>query len=281
MNTLLEKMNIDMELRGFSPKTVKVYLQSVERIASFHEVQPQNLTYDQVRDYLHHCIAVRKLSRSYVNTTYSAIKFFFETTLKREWNMTDIPRVKKASKLPVALSPEQIKLLFDSTDNLKHKTMFITAYSAGLRVGELLDLKVSDIDSKVMRIRVRSGKGLKERYTLLSSNTLQALRMYYKFYKPTDYLFANPYSGERLTNRTIQQAFSDHKRMHGFPEDATFHSLRHSFATHLLRSGTDIVMIQKLMGHGSIRTTSIYLHLTVQDVMQVISPMDSLEVFNA
>ncbi len=280
MNTLLEKMKMDMELRGFSPKTVKVYFQSVERVSTFNNVQPEDLTHDQIRGYLHHCILVRKLSGSYVNTTYSAIKFFFVSTLKQNWNMTDIPRVKKASKLPVALSGEQVKLLLDSVQNLKHKTMLATSYSAGLRVGELLDLKVSDIDSNSMRIRVRNGKGKKERYTILSKNTLHLLRAYYRIYKPADYLFANPYSGERLCNRTIQQLFLDKKRALGFPKDATLHSLRHSFATHLLLSGTDIVAIQKLMGHSNIRTTSIYLHLTAQDVMKVVSPFDSMEVFD-
>jgi site-specific recombinase XerD len=280
MNTLLEKMKMDMELRGFSPKTVKVYLKSVERVSTFHNVQPEDLTHDQIRGYLHNCILVRKLSGSYVNTTYSAIKFFFVSTLKQDWNMTDIPRVKKASKLPVALSAEQVKLLLDSVQNLKHKTMLATSYSAGLRVGELLDLKVSDIDSKSMRIRVRNGKGKKERYTVLSQNTLHLLRAYYRIYKPTVYLFANPYSGERLCHKSIQQLFLDKKRLLGFPEDATLHSLRHSFATHLLLSGTDIVAIQKLMGHSNIRTTSIYLHLTAQDVMKVVSPFDSMEVFD-
>ena len=229
---------------------------------------------------MHNCILVRKLSGSYVNTTYSAIKFFFVSTLKQNWNMTDIPRVKKASKLPVVLSHQQVKLLLDSTKNLKHKTMLATAYSAGLRVGELLDLKVSDIDSKAMMIRVRNGKGKKERYTVLSSNALRILRAYYRIYKPTNYLFPNPCSGEPLCSRTIQQTFSDKKKLLGFPNDATLHSLRHSFATHLLLSGTDIVAIQKLMGHSNIRTTSIYLHLTAQDVMKVVSPFDSMEVFD-
>jgi len=276
MNQLLSKMKMDMELRGFSPKTVKVYLQSVERISTFSNVQPEVLTYDHIRNYLHHCISVKKLSRSYINTTYSAIKFFFESTLNRDWSMTDIPRVKKASKLPVALSPEQVKLLFDSIKNLKHKTMLMTTYSAGLRVGELLDLKVSDIDSEAMTIRVRCGKGMKERYTVLSANTLNTLRDYYRIYKLTDFLFANPYSGERLCNKSIQQLFMDKKRLLKFPDDATLHS----FVTHLLLSGTDIVVIQKLMGHSSIRTTSIYLHLTTSDVIKVVSPFDSMEVFD-
>lgn len=280
MSNLLNKMKMDMELRGFSPKTVQVYLQSVMRIAEFHDVQPQALTYDQIRQYLHHLIKVKNLSRSYVNTSYSAIKFFFETTLKQSWSMTDIPRVKKDSKLPVALSPQQVKQLFDATDNIKHKTMFMVCYSAGLRVGELLDLHVSDIHSDTKRIRVRQGKGRKERYTLLADQTLLALRAYYRRYQPKVLLFPNPHTGRRLTSRTIQQRFLDQRKALGFPKDATLHSLRHSFATHLLLSGTDVTAIQKLMGHESIRTTSVYLHLTQQDVLKVNSPLDTLEVFH-
>lgn len=280
MTTHFNKMKMDMELRGFSPNTVQVYLQSVMRIAEFHDVQPQSLTYDQIRQYLHHLITVKNLSRSYVNTSYSAIKFFFEITLKLSWSMTDIPRVKKDSKLPVALSPLQVKQLFDATDNIKHKTMFMVAYSAGLRVGELLDLHVSDINSDTKRIRVRQGKGRKERYTLLADHTLQALRTYYRRYQPHEFLFPNPRTGKPLTTRTIQQCFLDQKKALGFPKDATIHSLRHSFATHLLLSGTDVTAIQKLMGHESIRTTSVYLHLTQQDVLKVVSPLDTLEVFH-
>lgn len=280
MSNLLTKMQMDMELRGFSPKTVKVYLKSVERVSLFHTVAPEDLTYDQIRIYLHHTISVRNLSRSYINMIYSALKFFFEQTLKQPWCMTDIPRVKKPSKLPVTLSPEQVKQLFSTTSNLKHKTMLMLTYSAGLRVAELLDLHVSDIHSSTNRIRIRKGKGGKERYTLLSKSMLDMLRCYYRRYQPQDLLFPNPRTGNRLTERSLQQVFSAQRETLGFPKDATLHSLRHSFATHLLLAGTDVVAIQKLMGHESIRTTSIYLHLTHQDVLKVVSPLDSLEVFH-
>lgn len=280
MSKLLNKMQMDMELRGFSPKTVTVYLKSVERVAQFHGVSPEDLTYDQIRVYLHHAITVRNLSRSYINMTYSAIKFFFVQTLNQSWSMTDIPRVKKASKLPVALSPVQVKQLFNATSNLKHKTMLMLTYSAGLRIGELLNLQISDIHSSTNRIRIRKGKGNKERYTLLSKTMLDMLRDYYRKYQPQDLLFPNPRTGKRLTERSLQQVFSVQRKALGFTKDATLHSLRHSFATHLLLAGTDVVAIQKLMGHESIRTTSIYLHLTHQDVLKVVSPLDSLEIFH-
>ncbi len=276
MSKFLSKMKVDMELKGLSPRTIPVYLKGVRLISEFHNTNPEELTYDHVREFLHHAIIVRKLSRSYINTNYSAIKFFFETTLGRDWNMKDIPRVKQPSKLPVTLSPDEIKLLLNSVTNLKHKTMITIAYSAGLRVGEIVNLRISDIDSKSMRIRIRKGKGLKERYSILSQNCLDMLRVYYKQYRPTDYLFTNPRTGLPLHQRTIQQVFKDKRNALKLPADVTVHSLRHSFATHLLLAGTNIAMIQKLLGHANISTTSKYLHLTNQDITKVISPFDAL-----
>ena len=280
MNQSLIKMKMDMELKGFSDKTVAVYLKNVQAIANHFGISPQDLDYEQIRLFLHHAIKVRKLSRSYINSMYSAVKFYFETTLDREWDMKHIPRVKTASKLPVALSPEQVSTLFAHVSNLKHRTMLITCYSAGLRVGELLQLKCSDIDSSSMSIRIRSGKGLKERYTLLSEYNLKALRQYHKIYRPSEYLFANPSTGLPLTTRTIQQVFKDAKDSLRFPPDATIHSLRHSFATHLIRSGTDIATIQKLLGHADITTTAVYLHISTPDSLSVRSPLDTFEVFH-
>ena len=281
MSELLLKMQMDMELRGFSPKTVTVYLKGVRKISKFHNLPPENLTYDHVREFLHDAITVRKLSRSYVNSNYSAIKFFFEITLNKEWDMSNIPRVKQPSKLPIVLTPTQIHQLFDSVTNLKHKTMLVICYSAGLRVGELMNLRVADIDSNTMRIRIRAGKGNKERYTLLSKSALDLLRLYYKKYHPQDYLFQSFSKNKPLTTRNIQMVFRDKCDLLGFPKETTIHSLRHSFATHLLLDGTSIIVIQKLLGHSKLSTTTVYLHLTTADVTKVTSPFDNLEVFNA
>lgn len=190
---------MDLELKGYSLKTVDPYVRWVKYFINSYGLSPNELTIDHVREYLHHAITVKKLSRSYVNSNYSALRFFFETTMNRTWDMKHIPRVKQPSKLPIAFSPDQVQKIFLSTENLKHKTMFVTCYSAGLRVGELMNLKPSDILTDTMQIRIRSGKGSKERYTI--------------------------------------------------------HSLRHSFATHLLQLGTDIVVIQKLLGHHDLSTT--------------------------
>lgn len=226
MNNSLEKMKFDMELKGFADKTITTYLKNVNLVSKHFALPPEDLTKDQIREFLHYAIKVRKLSRSYINSVYSALFFFFRNTLKQDWNMIDIPRVKQPSKLPVALSHFQVQLLFKSVSNIKHKTMLITSYSAGLRVSELLNLKVSDINSNAMTIRVRNGKGSKERYTILSKTNLIALRKYYKIFKPSEYLFFNHTTLKPLSVRTIQTTYSTYRDSLNLPKNSTLHSLR-------------------------------------------------------
>jgi len=276
MSQLLEKMKMDLTLKGYSPNTQKTYLDNVSHFSKHVAKPPELLTEDDIRDYLFHSIAVRKLSSSFVNTAYSAIKFFFETTLGRDWNMKNIPRVKKAKKLPVILSKDEVKKLFDVTTNLKHKAILMTTYSAGLRVSEVCNLKVSDIDSSNMQIHIRGAKGNKDRYSLLGNSNLLILREYFKLYRPSDWLFPNELTLAPLSTRTLQAVFRDARNRAGIIKDVSIHSLRHSFATHLLKSGVDLVYIQRLLGHTNIQTTSIYLHLTSKDILNVISPLDTL-----
>lgn len=280
MSEYLLKFKMDLELKGYSPKTVDPYTKWVKHFINSYGLSPDELTDDHVREYLHHAITVKKLSRSYVNSNYSALKFFFETTLNRPWNMKHIPRVKCPSKLPIALSPEQVQKIIKTTENLKHKTMLVTCYSAGLRVGELMALKKTDILSDTMQIRVRNGKGAKERYTILSQTNLELLRVYFRRYRPQNFLFENDRTHEPLTARTIQLTFQERRKALGLPEDATIHSLRHSFATHLLQLGTDIVVIQKLLGHNDLSTTSKYLHLISGELSRTLSPLDVMDVYH-
>ncbi|MDW7659880.1 MAG: site-specific integrase [Bacillota bacterium] len=280
MSEHLSKFKIDLELKGYSPRTVDTYTRWVSFFINSCGLPPDQITDDHVRDFLHHAITVKKLSRSYVNSNYSAIRFFFETTLNRPWNMKHIPRVKCPSKLPIALSPDQVQKIIKSTNNLKHKTMLVTCYSAGLRVGELMNLKPTDIFSDSMQIRVRNGKGAKERYTVLSKANLDLLRTYFKRYRPHEFLFENDRTHKPLTTRTIQKTFQERREALGLPEDATIHSLRHSFATHLLQLGTDIVVIQKLLGHHDLSTTSKYLHLISGEVSRTLSPFDVMDVYH-
>ena len=190
--------------------------------------------------------------------------------------MTQIPRVKKAQKLPVVISREEIKKLLAVTTNLKFKTMFMVAYSAGLRVNEITHLKVFDIDSRQMQILVREGKGKIDRYSLLSEVILKFLRQYWKQYRPDVWLFPGKIPGQPMSNRAFQDAFQKARKKSGINTRASLHSLRHSFATHLLENGTDIVRIQHLMGHARIGTTTLYLHLAKSRILEVKSPLDSL-----
>lgn len=276
MSNFRDQMEKDMQLRGFSPKTQYKYLAHLRQFEEFFHRPAEELGQEELRNFLHYLIKEKNVSRSYANGVYSGLKFFFETTLGRSWDMTQIPRVKKAQKLPVVVSREEIKKLLAVTTNLKFKTMFMVAYSAGLRVNEITHLKVSDIDSQQMQILVREGKGKIDRYSLLSEVILKFLREYWKQYRPTLWLFPGKIPGQPISNRAFQDAFQKARKKSGINERASIHSLRHSFATHLLEDGTDIVRIQHLMGHARIGTTTLYLHLAKSRILEVKSPLDAL-----
>ncbi|MCK4261431.1 MAG: tyrosine-type recombinase/integrase [Halanaerobiales bacterium] len=252
----LAKFKKDMELKGFSQKTISAYLRYVEEYRNFQSSKDISIfNSDIVRNYLHHLIKVKDVSESYVHCAYSALKFFYQTTLRANWDIVEIPRSKKAKKLPVILSQEEVKLIFDNVQNLKHKAILMTVYSGGLRISEVVQLKIEDIDSKNMQIRVRNSKGKKDRYTLLSKKNLAILRDYWNIYRPRTWLFPGKYKDRPISTRTV-------------------HTLRHCFATHLLESGVNIYYIQELMGHSNVSTTSIYIHLTRKDLLNIVSPLD-------
>ncbi|MCE7699772.1 MAG: site-specific integrase [Methanobacterium paludis] len=276
MTKLKEKMKIDMELRGYSPTTIKYYIGNVSRLAEYFNKSPEVLSTEEIREYLHYCITERHLSEGTVSTIYSALKFFYEKTLEREWKTEKIVRIKEHKKLPAILSKSEVKSIFDASDNLKHKTILMTIYAAGLRVSEAAKLKITDIDSKNMQIIIREGKGKKDRYTLLSKANLKILREYWKRYQPKTYLFPGDNPEGPISVRAIQKVFAAAKEKVGIKKKATVHTLRHSFATHLLEAGTDICYIQRLLGHTSINTTTIYLHLRRMDLLNIESPLDAL-----
>lgn len=266
---------MDMELKGFADKTQSAYIAHVKRFAEHFMKSPVDLGENEIKEYLHFLITERNLSSSYINTTYSGLRFLYETTLKRQWDMKSIPRTKKAKRLPIVLSKDEVKRILNVTTNLKHKAILATTYAAGLRVGEVARLKITDIDSSNMQIRVEQGKGNKDRYTLLSEKNIEILREYYKRYHPNTWLFPGAIDGLPLTERTIQHVFEQSKEKAGIKKAVTVHSLRHSFATHLLEAGTDIYHIQLLLGHASVKTTSIYIHLTNHSALRLVSPLDS------
>ncbi|MCC5910029.1 MAG: site-specific integrase [Clostridiaceae bacterium] len=279
MSELRKNMERDLQIKGYSTSTQDAYLKYVQAYAKYFNKSPDQLGVEEIKEYLHYLITVKKVSHSYVKTVYSALKFFYEVTLQREWSMKEIPRSKKPKKLPVVLSKPELNDLFNAVTNLKHRAILVTIYAAGLRISEAVNLKVSDIDSKNMQIRVVQGKGQKDRYTLLSSKNVEILRDYWKYHHPTDWLFPGNSMDKPISTRTIQKVFKTAKNKAGIKKEATVHTLRHSFATHLVEAGTSIYHIQQLMGHTSPKTTSVYIHISRKDILQVRSPFDSMVDF--
>jgi integrase/recombinase XerD len=277
MGRLQDQMRMDLELKNLSPRTRSCYLTWMRSFALHFHRSPDELGEQEIRDYLHYLIQEKKASQSGVSQAYSALKFFYETTLKRDWNGFRIPRVQKGKKLPVVLSSQEIQAIFSATGNLKHRAVLMTIYSAGLRISEVVHLKVTDIDSQRMTIRVQQGKGQKDRYTLLSQRTLEVLREYWKEYRPSGWLFPGKPETEPLSVSSVQRVFEKVVLRAGIKKPASVHTLRHSFATHLLEAGTDLYHIQRLLGHTTPKTTVVYLHLSRKDLGSVRSPLDLLE----
>ena len=276
MSELRKQMKIYMDLKGYSPITTKYYINHVGNFAKYHKKSPNLLGEKEIQEYLHYCITKRCLTEGSVGSIYTALKILYTKVLNRTWDINKIPRIKECRRLPVVLSPEEIKAIFDAAPNIKHKAIFMTIYSAGLRVSEVCNLKVTDIDSKNMSIFIRQGKCKKDRYSLLSELNLQVLREYWKEYKPKEYLFSGRYRTDAITPRSVQRVFQKSKEKAEITKPATVHTLRHSFATHLLDTGTDICYIQRLLGHTRITTTTIYLHLRRMDLLNIKSPLDIL-----
>jgi len=276
MSELRNKMIFDLELKGYSAGTVKLYLANVRNFAKYFNKSPELLGENEIRHYLHYCITERHFSEVYVNTIHASLKFIYTKTLGREWSRTNLSRVKQYRKLPNVLSKGEVKAIFDVTKNLKHKAMLMTIYGAGLRVSEVANLAITDIDSKNMQIKVRKGKGKKDRYTFLSEANLIILRQYFRKYQPTILLFPGQNPNKPLSLRTIQLVVRDSAKKAGITKQVTPHTLRHCFSTHSLENGTDIYYIQKLLGHSNISTTTIYLHMRRLDLINIKSPLDTL-----
>jgi site-specific recombinase XerD len=277
MGELRDAMQRDMELKNFSPKTMRCYLYWMSRYALHYRKPPDELADRDIKAFLHFLRKEKKAAQSSMNQAYSALKFFYETTLGRPWNRAQIPRCKRGRRLPVILSREEVQSILSTTENLKHLTILATIYSGGLRLSEAAELRLSDIDSQRMLIHVR-GKGDKDRYTLLGKKALDVLRAYWKAYRPSDYLFPSRRPDKPLSVSTIQKIFEASHRKSGVGKPASVHTLRHCFATHLLESGCDVYYIQRLMGHSSVRTTSVYLHVTRKNLTDIVSPIDTLEL---
>ena len=227
MSELRRKMKMDMELKGYSPRTIKSYIGQVSNFAKFYNKSPELLREKEIREYLHYCIMEKKLSEGTVNYINAGLKFFYTKTLNRYWNADNLARIKEPRRLPAVLSPQEVKSIFDVTENLKHRAILMTVYSAGLRVSEVCNLKITDIDSKNMQILIREGKGKKDRYSLLSNVNLEILREYWKRYHPEEYLFSGNGRTDAITPRSVQKMLGKSIKKTEITKNATVHTLRH------------------------------------------------------
>lgn len=265
------------ELR-YSENTLDTYKHMFEEfINHYSETEIQEITDAMIIDFLQYLVNERNISGSYQNQSINAIKFYYERVMGGQRKIYTIDRPRKEKLLPEVLSEEEIIDILNVTENLKHKAILMTIYSAGLRIGELINLKIKDIDSGRMQIRVEQAKGKKDRYTLLGTKTLEILRKYVAEYKPKEWLFEGA-RGEEYSQKGIQAILKKSVEKVGIKKRITVHTLRHSFATHLLEAGTDIRYIQSLLGHSSGKTTEIYTHITTKGFDQIVSPLDKLKI---
>jgi len=278
MTPLRQRMLQDMGIRNLAENTQLSYLQQVSAFANHFHRSPEALGPEQVREYQVHLLEDRKLAPSSICIAVSALRFLYKVTLKQPWAPDDIPMPKKPFKLPVVLSPEEVLHFLSCVDSLKHRTILTTAYAAGLRISEATHLKVTDIDSQRMVLRVEQGKGAKDRYVMLSPRLLADLRSYWAVVRPRAWLFPGDIPDRPITRDAVGQACQKAQRVCGITKPITPHSLRHAFATHLLESGTDVRRIQLLLGHRSLATTSRYLKIATSSVCATVSPLDLLPV---
>lgn len=276
MTPLRERMLHDMEIRNFSRNTQLSYLQQVSSFAKYFQRSPEALGPDEIHAYQVYITTERKLTPGSLSIIAAALRFLYKVTLKRDWVETEIPRPKTPFKLPVILSRDEVAHFLESIGSLKHRTILTTAYAAGLRISEVTRLKITDIDSQRMMLRVEQGKGQKDRYVMLSPQLLEVLRVYWKATRPTKWLFPGDPPSQPISRYAVEQACQKAHRISRIKKPITPHSLRHGFATHLLESGTDVRRIQLLMGHRSLATTARYLKVATTTVCATTSPFDLL-----
>lgn len=276
MNTLREKMLAELQLRGITPRTQTAYLREIDKLENYFNRSPEELGEEEIKEYLVHMLEDRGLSSGTYKYYAAGIKFLYRTTLNRGEVVEKIKYPKAKIKLPVVLDLSEVRTMLSVMENLKHRAVLTITYSAGLRVSETAHLKVTDIDSKRMMVRVRQGKGGKDRYSILSKTTLECLREYWRAYRPKDWLFEGQKEGSHICYTSIRNIFVEAKERAGITKPVGPHSLRHAFATHLIEAGTSLHHVQLLLGHKSPKTTTVYLHVSKMNLAQVCSPLDSI-----
>ena len=266
-----------LHLKSYSVATIRTYKNEFHVfLQTLNTVNADSLTTQRLKDYLQYCYTTLQLSENTIHSRMNALKFYYEQVLHRDKFFWEIPRPKKRIILPKVISEEKIIKYLFAVENIKHRTILLLAYSAGLRVSEVVQMKVTDIDSDRMQININNAKGKKDRVVTLSQSILPILREYYAAYKPKTWLFEGQHINEHYSSRSAQQIFKDAYKKLQLPAQCSFHSLRHSFATHLLENGTDISYIQKLLGHNDIKTTLRYTQISNKDIGKIESPLDRI-----
>lgn len=278
MTPLRQRFIEDMQLRGLAPTTQRSYIHYVAEFAKFYGTSPEKLDLEAIRQYELYLLHDRKISPETINGFVSAVQFLYLTTLEMPWGKECFPRVRRAHTLPVVLDGKEVERFFRHVPSLRYRAALMLCYGAGLRISEAVSLKVSDIDSARMLIRIEHGKGGKDRYVMLSPRLLAVLRCYWRAARPraTGYLFPSWRSDRHLTTGALGGACRDAARQAGFSKRITAHTLRHSFATHLLEGGADSRVIQALLGHSRADTTARYTQVAAHVIAGTPSPLDAL-----
>jgi site-specific recombinase XerD len=265
-------------VENYSGQTIKSYSSALKLFLEFVEkLKVDKITEKEIQDYLYYCKKDKNYSFSAMRQAMASIRYLYLKILHKPLPDNFSMQQRRPDKLPVVLSQEEIYKLLEVTTNLKHKTILLLIYSAGLRLGELLSLKIGDIDSNSLKIHIRESKGIKDRYIMLSKNVLMLLREYYNSYRPKVHIIEGQYGG-KYSPTSVQNIFRTALKKAGINKSATVHTLRHSFATHLLEEGTDIRYIQELLGHKKLETTQIYTHVSSYSINRIKSPADNLEI---
>ena len=274
-NAMKEMVEL-LKLKSYSASTMRTYCNEFAQFLIALKNHPvDKCSPEKVRSYMLYCYEHLKLSENTLHSRLNALKFYFEQVLHREKFFVNIPRPKKHLILPKTIHQNDIKKMFAATTNLKHNTMLKLCYGMGLRLSEIINLKITDIDSNNMQVFIEKSKGKKDRYVNLPQSVLEQLRMYYKAYRPKKFLFEGQ-AGGQYSARSVQKVFKNALQRAGINKQVGIHSLRHSYATHLLEQGTDIRFIQELLGHNDIKTTLIYTDVTNKNIRNISSPLDKL-----
>ena len=275
VDATLERMTEELKLAGDSETTVRSYRGAAGRFLRHVGKASNRLTHDDVREYMLH-LTEEKYSSSTINQHHFAIRFLYRDVLKKKAFRMEQRLHKRPKRVPIVLAREEIDALFRATSDLQLRTIWMTLYSTGVRLSEALRLQVTDIDSQDMRLLVRNGKGRKDRYTVLSESLLHQLRAYYRVYRPTEWMFYGRDRQHHLVLRTVQKAFKESKTRAGIRKRATPHSLRHSFATHSMEDGANLLYIRDLLGHRAIQSTLVYLKVTSEGISRLVNPLDQM-----